>query len=707
MFKSPNHQQKKEPPKTSTPQQNDTKPPAARISYSQRPSPPPVERETFEQFNARITALRNATKPSVTPLNTPLLQRSAITFMSSDGIPFTLPGTTEENLDVFAKAFNVQVYTWIALRGLIDNLMQTEDDSWDKNTLLPYILGELAKKPPPLAESGKEIPKEELDSYNYLNTFMSVLEFSKQNPAVDLESMSAEDMERELQDRGKRKSTTSLEEEEGAKKIRPNVEIKLKAMIAPDENVLFPLLTRELEWKIVSYLTEKDFPSMMRVCKAWLNRVFKELKLQALRLLQTQLPEDQAAEMKDSQSTWDKLKESLGTGLGDYVYMGIIRIALRYQSNQREAKNLPLNSVNYIAQNTIAKVIKALGWRKYSSSLRLDRNEAQITVRGLIEEIQKHAKITSVLEGYAHDPQTYPQEFYSLGKKDVPYLLQEWQKRLAKHWHRLYAKNQPNEKDPIHELDQTATELHDAIYPTPSESQGQNTGTAIENNQLAVYTTSGLGSEQENRVKSKQAQARIATPKTVENSWDAKRGKDRRYFWRGQKPAQTLVKVPISFHPEAQRTEDLEPWQMKYAGNVYHACVQCMALYYSIGLDKGEGYKASHGGKVPSVVPPKVRENSVYLSHYLEGLWDELEPMLLDVEQYLQKVANIKEPAQKNKLAGEQWQLLEKMRRFIQFLDFIERQDTNFYEQAGIKGGPNASATRTVPEEKRTRSNTI
>ena len=65
------------------------------------------------------------------------------------------------------------------------------------------------------------------------------------------------------------------------------------------------------------------------------------------------------------------------------------------------------------------------------------------------------------------------------------------------------------------------------------------------------------------------------------------------------------------------------PWEVTYAGNMYHACVQCLASYHGVGLqsvqqDPASGvFRGSHGAKVASVIPPQIRTNSVYLRHYL------------------------------------------------------------------------------------------
>jgi hypothetical protein len=74
---------------------------------------------------------------------------------------------------------------------------------------------------------------------------------------------------------------------------------------------------------------------------------------------------------------------------------------------------------------------------------------------------------------------------------------------------------------------------------------------------------------------------------------------------------------PIPYHSEMQRTELQEPWQLTYSGNDYYACPQCAAAYQAMGYQLYVFLGGTHGQKAPSIIPPKLRGNSVYLRYYL------------------------------------------------------------------------------------------
>ena len=56
---------------------------------------------------------------------------------------------------------------------------------------------------------------------------------------------------------------------------------------------------------------------------------------------------------------------------------------------------------------------------------------------------------------------------------------------------------------------------------------------------------------------------------------------------------------------------------MRYSGNSYLACPQCTGGYHAFGLNPPEAFRGSHGIKSPSVIPPRIRSDGVYLHHYL------------------------------------------------------------------------------------------
>jgi hypothetical protein len=136
---------------------------------------------------------------------------------------------------------------------------------------------------------------------------------------------------------------------------------------------------------------------------------------------------------------------------------------------------------------------------------------------------------------------------------------------------------------------------------------------------------------------------------------------------------------PLPFHSEMQRV-DRAPWTLRYAGNIYHACVQCMAAYHALGIAAGPtgGFRGTHASKVPSVIPPTVRANSVYLRHYLGAtVWTQVSAV---VHRFIE-VTGTPTPDQ-----AELAEVGARLRAVFDLLDNVERMNTTFYEKVGVPG---------------------
>jgi hypothetical protein len=129
-----------------------------------------------------------------------------------------------------------------------------------------------------------------------------------------------------------------------------------------------------------------------------------------------------------------------------------------------------------------------------------------------------------------------------------------------------------------------------------------------------------------------------------------------------------------------QRTEHTPPWSMTYAGNIFHACVQCMASYHALGIEHGlDGvFRGSHASKVASIIPDAIRRTSVYLQYYLgTTVWQALFEAVRDF-------VNVKDGGD---AMAEQLPAVEQKLRFaLDLLDNVERMGTTFYNQVGVKG---------------------
>ena len=331
------------------------------------------------------------------------------------------------------------------------------------------------------------------------------------------------------------------------------------------------------------------------------------------------------------------------------LYLGIIKVVARYNPSRTltQEKKGSLDAA-IIGKKLTVEIIRALGWRKYSSALRVDKNKCTLTLKSFIDEAKGHIDNTQKLRSIPKKIM-YPKKFFGLGfsdyEKDTAKNLRKQHqgklKLLAKYWFQL-------QKDIGQGSKLTEDEAAESVASATKQwGRGGNITVERDTSQETkgtVYSNNELTSQQIQQLKELKYQVKFAS-KAERQNWDVKQGKGRK----------TGYYPDLPFHSEMQRTEKLEPWQLAYAGNNYHACIQCLVSYYAMGIKKGEGYKGTHGAKAVSIIPAKIKENSVYLQYYLGSeLWKTFMAM---------------EPGD-----------------IGAFLDLIEREDKGFYKKANTQG---------------------
>ncbi|WP_157592388.1 hypothetical protein [Solirubrobacter soli] len=146
----------------------------------------------------------------------------------------------------------------------------------------------------------------------------------------------------------------------------------------------------------------------------------------------------------------------------------------------------------------------------------------------------------------------------------------------------------------------------------------------------------------------------------------------------------------IRLHSEMQPTLTQQPWEMRYAGNNYYSCAQCTAAYHA--LDRTNLNRGSHGAKAPSIIPPRIRTNSVYLSHYLGA--EQLDPLLTQSALLTRSptAAPASQPSPPPPAIGSRPQLsphqvaARHARDLVRLMERLEREDSSFYKTAGLEG---------------------
>ncbi|NER78825.1 MAG: hypothetical protein F6K42_04455 [Leptolyngbya sp. SIO1D8] len=334
------------------------------------------------------------------------------------------------------------------------------------------------------------------------------------------------------------------------------------------------------------------------------------------------------------------------------LYLGMIKIVARYNPSgtlaQEKEQSLDAAEFDDKLMGLTLEIIRALGWRQYSSALRIDKNKCILTLNSFIDEAAQHIANTKKLRAIPFGSM-YPQKFFGLGHstyegnsgKELRNKHKTKLELLAKYWFKLQKEIGKRRKEKEDELAESVAKK------TKQNSRGGNITVEKDTSQKTkgiVYSNNELTSQQIQKLRGMDYRVKFVSNNERKN-WSKKQGKDRK---TGKYPN-------LPFHSEMQRTQELEPWQLAYAGNNYHACIQCLVSYYAMGIKKGEGYKGTHGAKAASIIPAKIKENSVYLQYYLGlDLWNTFMKMGPD--------------------------------DIGAFLDLIEREDKGFYKRANIKG---------------------
>jgi hypothetical protein len=349
---------------------------------------------------------------------------------------------------------------------------------------------------------------------------------------------------------------------------------------------------------------------------------------------------------------------------------GVVRCVARYSPNRTLHGEDPSSPPPMqVGQVLLRNIVKAVGWRNYSCTFRRRGDALVVTVHGFAHEVLEHAAISQVLRekttyrsGYAKDP-VLDGRFTDLAK------------RLAEHWKTLgdqvppYPKNPAKgDKVPKDDLDIHAVKVADLTKQWPRVTPGANISVVREGNELVVYSNRELNEKQ---VADLRANGYRLAPDSAVGERTTKWGEPQGYK-RGL--------YPIPFHSEMQRTEHTPPWSLTYAGNIFHACVQCMASYHALGLKHGQdgAFRGTHASKVPSIIPDAIRRTSVYLEHYLgTTVWRQLRAAVLGF------IAVTSQPdASLDDLATVE----EELTFLFDLLDNVERMKTDFFAQVGVSG---------------------
>lgn len=255
------------------------------------------------------------------------------------------------------------------------------------------------------------------------------------------------------------------------------------------------------------------------------------------------------------------------------------------------------------SESLYGEVLRSLIWRDYSSELRLKKTEARLTPEKLTKLIDDAYLMTKWLREEKNALKLMPISRRINKQND------ETMQAVARHWAEACEKIVIPEKP--HELD----EIAEMIYrSTGGKEKGQNWTVAKDkpkgkSGRYGIYSNiyrEDLKTHVQEIVWQYLQDVLEVTDITymkVKN-WGLEEGIGRNIF----------------FHSEMHRTLNLEPWELGYGGNHFLACIQCMAAYYAMGISKG--FRGSHGCKISSIIPPKIRFNPVYLRRYLgETAW--------------------------------------------------------------------------------------
>lgn len=317
----------------------------------------------------------------------------------------------------------------------------------------------------------------------------------------------------------------------------------------------------------------------------------------------------------------------------------------------------------------LQEVTRALGWREYSCALRRRHDLVAVSLRTFVTEVLQHTELTRVLR----EKTVYPKRRYGISLK-LTEQLTDLEKQLVTHWRDLAKAVPPSEKTPAGgrkvspaTQDSEAYSLAKAIGAL---KDGHNIAVEHDNGRKLVYSNRVLTTDQQKTIKDRDFVLIGGTNEERNKAW----GKERGIMRNGP--------FHIPYHAEMQRSDYRPPWQFRYAGNMYFACVQCMAGYYSLGIAAGRdgGYLGTHASKAPSIIPPTIRTTSVYLQHYLgTTVWEHISRT---IHKFIQ--ATKPDAMELDGLAAIENDLTE----IFLMLDDVERAKSNLYDKLEMTGGP-------------------
>jgi hypothetical protein len=450
---------------------------------------------------------------------------------------------------------------------------------------------------------------------------------------------------------------------------------------------------------IVNFISYEDLPSFMQTCKLFFNTTANMIK-------EYSFPYKGEEEIESP------------------MYLGVIKIMARYNPNSSLSEE-SLDEEDYFEQfysPLITEITKALGWREYTSTLRKKDKNTELTIVSFSTQIWKHFRQTSMLreiQSSKKDKGTaFPKKNFGIGLEESNKYASreniskypEWGNKLANHWNELQRIKGSGVQKP---LDKDAYQKAEQLGQLGGG--GNISVVEDEEKQKKLYSNNQLSKEEIEKLKEEDYEVKNGT-KEDRKDWEEKHGKNRK---QGNFP-------DLPFHSEMQQTEEKEPWEMGYTGNQYQACIQCLVAYSALGLEKGKHYMGTHGAKAASVIPPKIRQMSVYLQHYLDSEnWSLLAKLLEDyasikeiiesegesivgkydfemggeeaIQQYIKMISSEEKSLDKASPTYMQYiafqEILERKKKletqikeFFDFLDLIEREGKDFYKRLKVKG---------------------
>ncbi|WP_272475350.1 hypothetical protein [Baekduia alba] len=256
-----------------------------------------------------------------------------------------------------------------------------------------------------------------------------------------------------------------------------------------------------------------------------------------------------------------------------------------------------------LALPLVPDIVRALGWRRYTSALRVSPNMLVLTLTDLAEEVELHATTSALIRGGA----THPGGPYRTRPDLSDDRLRGQHGDVVRYWLELYAAAQRRGQPRNLRIEDTqAIRFASAMGATGA---GHHTSVVSSEGQPTFHSNRHLSDQQLTRIGP--GHRPVLATEDSRRGWGPERGVGRHGRW------------DLPYHSESQSVETIQPWRIRYVGNLYRACVSCLAFYRSIGIPSVQqdpahgGFDTSHGAKVPAIVPPLVRGTSVYLDEYL------------------------------------------------------------------------------------------